>query len=115
MATADITEGWRTVLEQLNPRDKAIFREARPELREGMLVLSFRYSWHFKSAPAHAAGLEPLVAAWLGPEITLQFVEDPTGEGPAQAGRGQPSPEEHPIVQAAVRKLEGKVTRVREV
>jgi len=109
VAASDLTDGWRGVLDQLKPSAKAIFREARPEVRGGTLVLAFRYSWHYRNAPTHAPELEPLVAGWLGPETKVQFTEDATG--PAAAPPAPLSPDDHPMVQAAVKKLEGKVVR----
>jgi DNA polymerase-3 subunit gamma/tau len=110
----DVLESWRAVLDRLKPSAKAIFREARPDLQDGVLVLHFRYAWHFKNAPAHQPELMPLLCAWLGADAKLQFVED--AETAVAAPPSRPSsPEDHPLVQAAVKTLEGKVTRVREV
>jgi DNA polymerase III subunit gamma/tau len=109
---ADLTDGWRGVLDQLKPSAKAIFREARPELRDGTLVLAFRYAWHFSNAPKHLAELEPLVAAWLERPTKIQFTEDASSEARASEAAPRPlTPDDHPMVQAAVKKLEGKVVR----
>ena len=57
--------------------------------------------------------VQPLVQGWLGEGVSLEFRLSEAGdEGPTAR---PPAPEEHPFVQAAVRKLEGKVTRVREI
>lgn len=112
MVIDELTDGWRGVLDQLKPSAKAIFREARPEVRDGTLVLAFRYAWHFGNAPKHLPELEPLVAAWLRPGTKIQFTEDSAAAAPAAAPAARPlTPDDHPLVQAAVKKLEGKVVR----
>jgi len=105
---------WISKIKSWASSAKAIFREARPEVLDGVLVLHFRYAWHFKNAPAHQSDLMPLVSGWLGPDAKLQFVEDAAAAQAAPSARPA-SPEDHPLVQAAVKTLEGKVTRVREV
>jgi DNA polymerase III subunit gamma/tau len=108
-------DGWRALLEQLRPIDRAKFSEARPELQGSTLVLWFRYGFHHKNAQDHAALIEPLVRSWIGEGARLDFrlLDAP---GPAAAPAPRPAvPEEDAMVQAAVRKLEGKVTRVREI
>jgi hypothetical protein len=110
----DLAEGWRTVLKGLKPSVRAFFLDARPEREGSTLVLWFRYGFHHKSAQAHAADVQRLVAEWLGDSVTLDFRLQESSSTVASAPR-PPAPEEHPLVQAAVRELEGRVTRVREV
>jgi DNA polymerase-3 subunit gamma/tau len=112
---SDVSDGWQHVLAQLPPKVKGLFREARPEQTGSTLVLWFRYGFHHQNAQEHVAEIEPLVAAWLGSGVKLEFkLAEAPAAGPPPPPR-PPAPEEHPFVQAAVRKLEGKVTRVREV
>jgi hypothetical protein len=76
-------------------------------------VLWFRYGFHHQNAQEHVGDVAPLVKSWLGEDVGLEFrLAEPTESAPVQR---PPAPEEHPFVQAAVRKLEGKVTRVREI
>jgi hypothetical protein len=106
-------EGWQRVLAQLPPKVKGLFREARPERDGSKLVLWFRYGFHHQNAQEHAGEVQPLVRSWLGDAVELEFRLSDAGDS-APVPR-PPAPEEHPFVQAAIRKLEGKVTRVREI
>ena len=109
----DLVEGWQRLLGQLPPKVKGLFREARPDREGSKLVLWFRYGFHHQNAQEHAGDVQPLVQGWLGEAVSLEFRLSEAGEqGPTSR---PPAPEEHPFVQAAVRKLEGKVTRVREI
>jgi hypothetical protein len=110
---AGLVDGWQRVLAQLPPKVKGLFREARPEREGSKLVLWFRYGFHHQNAQEHVSDVAPLVKAWLGEDVGLEFrLAEATESAPVQR---PPAPEEHPFVQAAVRKLEGKVTRVREI
>jgi DNA polymerase III subunit gamma/tau len=114
VAAGDLSEAWQQrVLSQLPPKIKGLFREARPEHDGSTLALWFRYGFHHQNAQEHVAEVQPLVTAWLGDGVTLEFKLAEPG-APVAATARPPAPEEHPFVQAAVRKLEGKVTRVRE-
>jgi DNA polymerase-3 subunit gamma/tau len=112
-------EGWRRVLEALNPKTRAYFREARPELTEDRLVLSFPYNFHYKQALESAGQVEPLVRSWLGADVRLDLRPPESAVPAAAGGPAQPAPvrpaapEEHPVIKAAERKLEAKVVRVR--
>ena len=109
----DLVEGWQRLLGQLPPKVKGLFREARPDREGSKLVLWFRYGFHHQNAQEHVGDVQPLVQGWLGEGVSLEFRLSEAGdEGPTAR---PPAPEEHPFVQAAVRKLEGKVTRVREI
>jgi DNA polymerase-3 subunit gamma/tau len=108
----DTSRRWAEVLGRLNPVQRATFKEARPDLENGCLVLSFRYSFHHKSAGERADVIQAIVEEVFGHGTRIQFRLQDAGAGPAPRA---PAPEEHPVVQAAVRQLEGHVTRVREI
>jgi len=110
-----LAAGWRAVLDQLGPKVRAFFVDARPVLEDGVLVLYFRFAFHHKMASENRVQIEPLVAAWLGPgtSIEVRLQEAAVGVRGPQEER-PPAPEEDPLVIEAVRKFEGRVTRVRE-
>jgi hypothetical protein len=103
---------WNTVLQALSAMQRAAFKEARPEVAGQTLILWFRYAAHQQLAQRDLALIqEPVAQAFGGRreiECRLQDVAIPAAPRPA-------APEEDPLVQAAVRRLEGKVTRVREI
>ncbi len=109
-------EGWRRVLDGLKPQLRAYFREARPELEGSTLVLSFPYGFHHRMASENEAAITPLVREWLGASARVDFrLEEASATvGAAATSARPPAPEEDEVVQAAVRQLEGRVTRVRE-
>jgi len=107
-------DGWRRILESLNPQTRAYFRAARAQLDGDRLVLTFPYSFHHKRAVETASQVEPLVRSWLGAsarlDLQMQGSAPPAPQptvGPALA------PEEDPVIKAAERKLEARVVRVR--
>lgn len=108
-------DGWRRILDTLNPKTRAYFREARPQLEGDCLVLLFPYSFHHKQATASAAQVEPLVKSWLGAaaRLDLRLLESAPPGAVQQAPRRAMAPEEDPVIKAAERKLEAKVVRVR--
>jgi DNA polymerase-3 subunit gamma/tau len=107
-----VDSAWTTVLQSLSALQRAAFREAQPELAGETLVLWFRYATHQKLAEKDRALIEAPVAEAFGVRRQIEFrLRD---AAVAVAAR-PPAPEEDPLVQAAVRKLEGKVTRVREI
>ena len=110
-------DGWRGVLDALKPQVRAYFREARPQLSDDTLILSFPYGFHHKMASEHVQQIQPLVKAWLGEgarvDLRLESATRPGGT-PATTER-PPAPEEDPLVKAAERKLEGRVVRVRHL
>jgi DNA polymerase-3 subunit gamma/tau len=111
----DLQEGWREAIKGLKPSVRAFFLDARPERDGHRLVLWFRYGFHHKSAQEHAADIKPLVEGWLGDGVEVDFrLQDVSTAASAPAAR-PPAPEEDPLVQAMVRQLEGRVTRVREL
>ncbi|MGH7904335.1 MAG: DNA polymerase III subunit gamma/tau [Candidatus Dormibacteraceae bacterium] len=113
----ELVEAWKRVLEGLTPSVRAYFREARPERTGSVLVLTFRYAFHHQKAIDNEAVVRPLVQAQIG-DVPLEFrLQDGPGAASSLVAppRRPPAPEEHPVVQAAVRQLEGRVTKVREM
>ena len=111
---ADLGEGWRRVLDQLSVQDRAPFLAARLALEDKTLVLSFAYAFHHQKARDTAPKLEPLVVAWLGPGILVDYRLQDGGPAASGAPPRPRAPEEHPMVVDAMRKLEGTVTEVRK-
>ncbi len=112
---SDLPAGWSELLQQLKPTVKAFFREAQPEWDGATLTLWFRYSLHQHGAEQKKDDFAPLAAAWLGTEPSLDFRLREAAASAVAAPAARPAaPEEDPLVQAAVRALEGRVTRVRE-
>lgn len=106
--------GWSDVLEKLNRTVRAAYLDAQPEIDGSTLVLWFRYGFHHKKAQEQSAQLMPLVRAWLGTGVRLDFRlrESGAAGAPAQAAV---SPEDDPFVREVVRRFDGRVTRVKEV
>jgi hypothetical protein len=128
-ATAE-PDGWRGLVESLHPLRRGYFKEARAEVQGTALVLWFPYAFHHQKAKEHLGEIEPLVKGWLGDSVTIELrlqeaaprpVAGGSGNETPSAGNGsgepvrKAAPEEHPMVQDIVRKLEGRVTRVREI
>ncbi len=106
-------DGWRRILESLNPKTRAYFREAQAQLDGDRLVLTFPYSFHHNQAVENAGQVEPLVKSWLGASARLELrLQETTAVAPPTAGPVL-APEEDPVIKAAERKLEAKVVRVR--
>jgi DNA polymerase-3 subunit gamma/tau len=114
-ADDDLAGGWKRVLEALPPKTRAYYREARPERSGSTLVLWFPYSFHHKQALDHVAEVEPRVKEWLGASTSLDLRLREQQQTASTPPRTHVAPEEDPVVQEAVRKLEGRVTRVREI
>jgi hypothetical protein len=112
---AGAADGWGGVLEALSPKVRAYFREARPQVEDGTLILSFPYGFHHQMASEHVGQIEPLVKAWLGEgaKLDLRLGSASRPGGPAAPVERPPAPEEDPLIKAAERKLEGRVVRVR--
>jgi DNA polymerase III subunit gamma/tau len=108
--------GWGQVLEQLSRTVRAAYLDAKPEVDGSTLVLWFQYGFHHKKAQEQSAQLMPLVRAWLGDTVTVEFK---LREAPAATSRptvkGPASPEDDPFVREVVRRFDGRVTRVKEV
>jgi len=111
-----VVGGWSGVLEQLNRTVRAVYLDAQPEVDGSTLVLWFRYGFHHKKAQEQASQLAPLVRAWLGDTVTIDYrLREGGGSiGPAPKA-AVVSPEDDPFVREVVRRFDGRVTRVKEV
>ncbi len=113
---ATAVSGWSEVLEQLSRTVRAAYLDAQPEVDGTTLVLWFRYGFHHKKAQDQSAQLLPLVRAWLGDQVTVEFrLRETAAETSKPAGKGSASPEDDPFVREVVRRFDGRVTRVKEV
>jgi DNA polymerase-3 subunit gamma/tau len=113
-AGADVS-GWSGVLEQLNRTVRAAYLDAQPEVEGSTLVLWFRYGFHHKKAQEQSAQLTPLVRAWLGDGVQIDFRLREAGGSSGPAPKTAVSPEDDPFVREVVRRFDGRVTRVKEV
>ena len=59
--------------------------------------------------------LMPLVRAWLGSGVKVDFRLRETGGVAAPSSKAVVSPEDDPFVREVVRRFDGRVTRVKEV
>ncbi len=108
--------GWTGVLEQLSRTVRAAYLDAQPEVDGTTLVLWFRYGFHHKKAQDQTAQLLPLVRAWLGDEVAVEFrLREAAPDASKPAGKAAASPEDDPFVREVVRRFDGRVTRVKEV
>jgi DNA polymerase-3 subunit gamma/tau len=108
--------GWGQVLEQLSRTVRAAYLDAKPEVDGSTLVLWFQYGFHHKKAQEQSAQLLPLVRAWLGDTVTVEFkLRETPAQAGKPAGKGPASPEDDPFVREVVRRFDGRVTRVKEV
>ena len=106
--------GWSAVLEKLNRTVRAAYLDAQPEVNGGTLVLWFRYGFHHKKAQEQSTHLLPLVRAWLGPDIKVEYrLKEANAESPPSSKPA--SPEDDPFVREVVRRFDGRVTRVKEI
>jgi hypothetical protein len=106
------------VLEQLNRTVRAVYLDAQPEVDGTTLVLWFKYGFHHKKAQEQSMQLMPLVRAWLGTGVKVDYrLRESSGTAtPAPAGtKGAVNPEDDPFVREVVRRFDGRVTRVKEV
>jgi DNA polymerase III gamma/tau subunit len=108
---------WTDVLDKLNRTVRAAYLDAQPEVDGTTLVLWFRYGFHHKKAQEQSQQLMPLVRAWLGTGVKVDYRLRETG---AAAAAPNPkatvvSPEDDPFVREVVRRFDGRVTRVKEV
>jgi DNA polymerase-3 subunit gamma/tau len=108
--------GWTGVLEQMSRTVRAAYLDAKPEVDGSTLVLWFQYGFHHKKAQEQSAQLLPLVRAWLGDTVTVEFkLREASAESSKPAGKGTASPEDDPFVREVVRRFDGRVTRVKEI
>ena len=105
-------ENWKRLLEELPPSARGIFKQAQVAFEPGRIVLSYPYKGQYDVAAGKEADLQRLVGTYYGPEMKIELRLLPLSD------RGAPTrpaaPEEHPVVQAAIKTLEGRVVRVRE-
>ena len=109
---------WTDVLDKLNRTVRAAYLDAQPEVDGSTLVLWFRYGFHHKKAQEQSMQLMPLVRAWLGSGVKVDYrLREASGTAaPATAGTNAAgSPEDDPFVREVVRRFDGRVTRVKEV
>ncbi len=108
--------GWTDVLDKLSRTVRAAYLDAQPEVDGSTLVLWFRYGFHHKKAQDQSAQLLPLVRAWLGDTVTVEFrLREAAAESGKPGGKASASPEDDPFVREVVRRFDGRVTRVKEV
>jgi DNA polymerase III subunit gamma/tau len=112
-----VVGAWAEVLEKLNRTVRAAYLDAQPEVDGTTLVLWFRYGFHHKKAQEQSMQLMPLVRAWLGPGVKIDFRLRESGgtAGPGPAPNAPVSAEDDPFVREVVRRFDGRVTRVKEV
>src|SRR5438105_3050779 len=107
--------GWSAVLEKLNRTVRAAYLDAQPEVNGGTLVLWFRYGFHHKKAQEQSTHLLPLVRAWLGPDVKVEYrLKEAGAESPPSSSKSV-SPEDDPFVREVVRRFDGRVTRGKEI
>src|SRR6266478_5081046 len=92
------TAGWTDVLEKLSRTVRAAYLDAQPEVDGSTLVLWFRYGFHHKKAQEQSAQLMPLVRAWLGTGVTIDFRLREAGGAAAPSSKAVVSPEDDPFV-----------------
>ncbi len=117
-ANGDTTvAGWaEEVLDKLSRTVRAAYLDAKPEVDGSTLVLWFQYGFHHKKAQEQSAQLLPLVRAWLGDKVTVEFkLREVAAESGKPGGKASASPEDDPFVREVVRRFDGRVTRVKEV
>ena len=112
---SSVVGAWADVLEKLNRTVRAAYLDAQPEVDGSNLVLWFRYGFHHKKAQEQSAQLMPLVRAWLGSGVRVEFrLREAVGTASGPAPKTV-SPEDDPFVREVVRRFDGRVTRVKEV
>src|SRR2546430_1765567 len=108
--------GWTDVLEKLSRTVRAVSLDAQPEVDGSLLILWFKYGFHHKKAQDQSVQLLPLVRAWLGDGVKIEYrLREAAAESSKPAGKGPASPEDDPFVREVVRRFDGRVTRVKEV
>ena len=113
--TASVS-GWADVLDKLNRTVRAAYLDAQPEVDGSTLVLWFRYGFHHKKAQEQSMQLMPLVRAWLGDGVKIDFrLREAGGSAAGPGPKTAVSPEDDPFVREVVRRFDGRVTRVKEV
>src|SRR5438445_2174937 len=115
--TGDVAvAGWTDVLEKLSRTVRAVYLDAQPEVDGSLLILWFKYGFHHKKAQDQSVQLLPLVRAWLGDGVKIEYrLREAAAESSKPVGKGPASPEDDPFVREVVRRFDGRVTRVKEV
>ena len=108
---------WTDVLDKLNRTVRAAYLDAQPEVDGTTLVLWFRYGFHHKKAQEQSQQLMPLVRAWLGTGVKIDYrLRETVGTAAVPSPKAAVvSPEDDPFVREVVRRFDGRVTRVKEV
>jgi DNA polymerase-3 subunit gamma/tau len=116
-ADSAVIGAWTDVLDKLNRTVRAAYLDAQPEVDGTTLVLWFRYGFHHKKAQEQSQQLMPLVRAWLGTGVKVDYRLRETGAAAAAPNpkAAAVSPEDDPFVREVVRRFDGRVTRVKEV
>jgi DNA polymerase III subunit gamma/tau len=113
---AGLVSGWADVLDKLNRTVRAAYLDAQPEVDGSTLVLWFRYGFHHKKAQEQSTQLMPLVRAWLGDGVKIDFrLREAGGSAAGPGPKTAVSAEDDPFVREVVRRFDGRVTRVKEV
>lgn len=72
------TGSWKQLLDALNAKVRAYFKEAQFDLQGDHLTLSFPYAFHHSKAQEHVDQVLPLVRRWLGEDASLDLLFDDT-------------------------------------
>jgi len=117
-ADSAVIGAWTDVLDKLNRTVRAAYLDAQPEVDGSTLVLWFRYGFHHKKAQEQSMELMPLVRAWLGTGVKVDYrlrEASPAAAPAAASTKAIVSAEDDPFVREVVRRFDGRVTRVKEV
>src|SRR5207253_4612153 len=68
-----VVAGWTDVLEKLSRTVRAVYLDAQPEVDGSLLILWFKYGFHHKKAQDQSVQLLPLVRAWLGDGVKIEY------------------------------------------
>jgi DNA polymerase III subunit gamma/tau len=114
---SSVIGAWTDVLDKLNRTVRAAYLDAQPEVDGTTLVLWFRYGFHHKKAQEQSQQLMPLVRAWLGTGVKVDYrLREAGGTAAVPSPKSAVvSPEDDPFVREVVRRFDGRVTRVKEV
>ncbi len=105
-------EGWGRVLEKLNPKVRAAYSPATPQIEGSILILWYQYGFHHQLAQQEAVHLMPHVKSWLGEAAAVDFRLRETTEQRTASAIGA---ENDPVVRDVLRRFGGRVTGVQDV
>ncbi|HEX6487502.1 MAG TPA: DNA polymerase III subunit gamma/tau [Candidatus Dormibacteraeota bacterium] len=108
----ELAEAWQRLVASQPAHIRGILKAAEARVAGDTITLAYRYKGQFDIAEDKRQAVDQVLASEIGPHVKLVLELAPLDSTPAAR---PPAPEEHPLVQAAVRKLEGKVTKVREI